>query len=95
MNAAPSHAMGNGPVVGSSTSNNSKPHLANGGCNKILLNGASVPNGDIQSLHLPVVVILVIEPVLAWCYFATQIKVSHTMYGYSIILESNWYFFRS
>ncbi|KAF7817397.1 serine/threonine protein phosphatase 2A 55 kDa regulatory subunit B beta isoform-like isoform X1 [Senna tora] len=56
MNAAASHPMGNGPIVGSSTSNNSRPHSINGGCNNILSNGASFPYGDIQSLHLPVVV---------------------------------------
>ncbi|KAF7830480.1 serine/threonine protein phosphatase 2A 55 kDa regulatory subunit B beta isoform-like isoform X1 [Senna tora] len=56
MNAVPSNSTGNGLVVGSSTSNSSNSCIANGACNKIPFNNASIPYGDVQSLHLPVVV---------------------------------------
>lgn len=72
MNAAPSHATGNGLVVGSSTSNSFKSCNANGGCNMIPFNNASILYRDVQSLRLPVVVVLI----LLWCYSGTWIKIS-------------------
>ena len=59
MNVAPSHSVGNGSITGSSTSNCSKSYMANGGCNKMPFTDASLPCGGVQSLHLPVVVVLV------------------------------------
>ncbi|KAE9599947.1 putative transcription factor WD40-like family [Lupinus albus] len=47
MDATPTHAMRNGPLIDSSTSNSCKP------CMK---NGASIPYEGVQSLHFPVVV---------------------------------------
>ncbi|CAL0322541.1 unnamed protein product [Lupinus luteus] len=47
MDATPTHAMGNAPLIDSSTSNSCKP------CMK---NGASIPYGGVQTPHFPVVV---------------------------------------
>ncbi|XP_015884527.1 serine/threonine protein phosphatase 2A 55 kDa regulatory subunit B beta isoform isoform X2 [Ziziphus jujuba] len=58
MNVDPSKAVGNGPVVGC-TSTSSRPYLANGGCKErpisYLSNDVSFPPGGFSSLHLPVV----------------------------------------
>ncbi|KAK9274311.1 hypothetical protein L1049_019125 [Liquidambar formosana] len=57
MNVDASKAMGNGSVVGSSISTNSKPYIANGGCTdrpfSYLSNDFSFPSEGIPSLHLP------------------------------------------
>ena len=59
MNAAPPHATGNGPVVGSSTTICLKPYMANTRCYKIPFNDASIPCGGVQFLYIPIVVVLV------------------------------------
>lgn len=63
MNVDPSKAVGNGPVVGC-TSTSSRPYLANGGCKErpisYLSNDVSFPPGGFSSLHLPVVVVFML-----------------------------------
>ena len=61
MDAIPSHAMGNGPIVDSSKLNTCKPNMANGGSNKIPFNDASIPYAGVQSLQLPVVVVYLFQ----------------------------------
>ncbi|GAU27400.1 hypothetical protein TSUD_356350 [Trifolium subterraneum] len=60
MNIDPSKAMGNGSIASSSSSNSSKPHLANGGSSEksynYLSNDFSFPPGGLPSLRLPSVV---------------------------------------
>lgn len=62
MNIDPSKAMENGSIASSSNSNNSRPHLANGGSSdrsySYLSNDFSFPPGGIPSLRLPSVVVL-------------------------------------
>ncbi|GAV88855.1 hypothetical protein CFOL_v3_32276 [Cephalotus follicularis] len=54
MNVDSEKAMGNGPVVGTSISVNSKAHVANGGCTE--RSHKIVPDGGVASLRLPMVV---------------------------------------
>ncbi|KAE9621405.1 putative transcription factor WD40-like family [Lupinus albus] len=62
MNVDPSKAMGNGSIASSSSSGNSRTHLANGGSldrsYSFLSNDFSFPPGGIPSLRLPSVVVV-------------------------------------